>query len=209
MGARLNVPLLFAWLPFLPFGLYSGVRDGAMLAGVFAPLVVATLASWICSRQRRPGIAWQVLAISATLTGYVAASRVLGPFLLVPALIGVYTVVVHTHPARAMRWFGATAGVLALVAPFALEALGVLPRSYTFTDDAMIVHPQMLTLKETPITLLVLLASVAITLLPALYVGRMRDALSAAEERVQTSAWQLERLVPKAPAPDEPAAERG
>ena len=48
-----------------------------------------------------------------------------------------------------------------------------------------------------PITLLVLIGSVGIALLPALYVGRMRDLLTRTEERLQTTAWQLERLVPK------------
>jgi serine/threonine-protein kinase len=88
------------------------------------------------------------------------------------------------------------AGVLAVAAPFALEILGILPRSYAFTGGQIHVMPRATQLPELQATLFLLLTSVAMVVIPGLMIGRMRDALAAAEQRLVLQAWNLRQLVP-------------
>jgi serine/threonine-protein kinase len=44
--------------------------------------------------------------------------------------------------------------------------------------------------------LCLLLTSIAMVVIPGLLMGRMRDALTAAERRLFLQAWQLRQLVP-------------
>ena len=54
-----------------------------------------------------------------------------------------------------------------------------------------------------PTSLVLLVSSVLLVLTPAVLVGRMRDALSAAERRLFMHSWHLRQL-----APDEGQRER-
>jgi hypothetical protein len=63
----------------------------------------------------------------------------------------------------------------------------------------MAVLPQMHGLEATPTMIFLLLANLAILVGGALAIGRIRDALTDAEARLQLHAWQLRQLIPEEP----------
>src|SRR6185503_299359 len=106
--------------------------------------------------------------------------------------------IAHAHqPRRSLRVLGVGACVAGLVLPHALEALGVLARSYEFQAGAITIHPQMLALPALPTQLLLLLAGTVAVLCGALYVSYLRAALERAERRFQIQHWQLQQILPR------------
>ncbi len=200
LGARRNVFMSAAWLPFVALGLWMGVLDVTLLLLVTAGLIGSYLLTAAVARQARPSFAIQHLAIAANTFAYMTISRVFGPFLVVPALLAVYGVVLQTHPRRAMRraslaWCSAGAAL-----PFLLELVGVLPSSQTFVEGGMLIREQMLAFEPVPALIMLFCGGLAVTIGPALYVAGMRTALDDAERRLHLQAWQLERMLPKSAA---------
>ena len=138
----------------------------------------------------------QYLNFLATSFAIAATSRIFGPFMLVPTTAATYAVSMQVHPHLAPRKVAVAFGCLAMIVPVLLEALGVLPRTVTVHDGAIVIrtlgiHP------AGPVIAFLAIAGVASTLSACFFIARLRDALSHAERRVHLHAWHVQRMVPE------------
>src|SRR5262249_32756423 len=133
-----------------------------------------------------------------------ALSCWLGPMILAPvaavSAISWFTFQID----RRRRWMIMALGGLAMAVPFALEALGWVPRSFTFEAGNLVLHPRAVFLPERGTTLALVWTSITFCVLQPVLLGGLRDALSAAERKLFLHAWHLRRLAPEAAEPSAP-----
>ncbi|MCZ7685291.1 MAG: hypothetical protein M5U28_43545 [Sandaracinaceae bacterium] len=140
------------------------------------------------------------LAIAST-------SAMFGPFVLLPGLAATNTLFMAMHGPRRYRWLVLSIGVLTIAAPYAAQALGIVPASQRFVEDGMLLVPRVAHHPELATTITLLATAIATTLIPAILAGRMRDALKTAETRLFLQEWRLRQLLPSGVrfAPEGPA----
>ena len=129
------------------------------------------------------------LAIGSTCT-------LMGWAIVVPGLAAVHTVGFVLYGEKKLVGPAIVLGVLTVLVPFALQALGVLPAPYVFEDERMVVLPLMTGLPAEGTKVYLLLASLAVIVAPTIVISRLRDSLARAEERAFMHAWKLQHLLP-------------
>lgn len=90
------------------------------------------------------------------------------------------------------------AAAIAILLPLTLELLGLIAPSYQFTERGMLIRPQTIELRELPTIAILALSGLAGIVTGSLTIGRVRDALVEAEERMYTYTWQIQQLLPDA-----------
>lgn len=120
-----------------------------------------------------------------------------GPFIHVPAIISMNGTAYAQIFTGRQRWLALGVGALAIVLPVLLEVAGVLPAAYAFDELGMRVLPRAIELERTPVLTMLAVFSVAGMLGAALAVGRVRDEVIAAEQKLHTWSWQIQQLVPE------------
>ena len=146
---------------------------------------------------RRSASLMTLLAISSITVA--TMSFLFGPFILVPGLAATNAVYFAMNVEARHRLWTITASVSAIVVPFALMLAGVIPQSYevgtstsAFTVNAIGCYfPPAATLS------MLFATSIAMAITPIVLVGRLRDRLTRAEERLFVQAWQLRATLPK------------
>ncbi len=195
-SARFGVYALVAWVATIPFAAALGVRDARSFWATSALTVAAALyAVWVWRKgavrsRHMMGIAAFVAAIAAS------SSCWLGPFVLAPVAASSCMAWLTFQSDRRERWILMSFGGLAVLVPFLLEALGWVPRSFSFEAGALVLHPRALFLPPAGTTLALVYTSVTFCVLPPVLLGGMRDALVAAERKLFLHAWHLRRLYP-------------
>ena len=117
--------------------------------------------------------------------------------MLVPGLLAGHTIaMLHTSRSPRERRVFIGLGVLALALPLALQGLGLMPESYAWHANGIVILPVMSWFEPLPTRLTLGLCSVAAMLIPVLLVARMRRVLDEAERRLQLQSWHLRKLVP-------------
>src|SRR5262249_15633488 len=128
--------------------------------------------------------------------GIAVGCRTFGPFILMPAIATLNTISFAVQPARQARRWVIMLALLSIVVPIALEALGVLSRSYVFQLDAITIIPHAVYFPEASTVSLLCVAHMVCVVLSGLWVGAVRDQLHRSEEKVHRFAWQLRQLAP-------------
>ena len=83
---------------------------------------------------------------------------------------------------------------VALLTPSVLELVGVLPASYVFEAGRMVIVPQMHELPRVTSTALLVTANLALTIVPCIFIGKLRASLTAAQRQVHVHLWHFRRL---------------
>jgi eukaryotic-like serine/threonine-protein kinase len=183
------------FLAFAPAMLLLGVRDYAIFALIMALAVAAFGVSlWGAKHRWDPSIGRLIYVVSTLFIGF--SSAFMGPFILVPSMVAGNTLAFVVFGERRDRALFIGIGVLGLIAPVALELLGLCPSSYTFSDAGMTVVPQVASFPRNQTLMFLLVANLTMVLTPALLIARIRDALAANEERLFAYAWRLRQLLP-------------
>ena len=122
----------------------------------------------------------------------------MGPFLILPGIAAVNTVLYVASADRSRRPWAVTAGCLAIALPFALEVVGVLPPSLKFEGGAMVHAParSRRSPRVSPRSSSSLCTNLAVVVTAARFVARARDALHATQEQLYFHTWQLRQFVP-------------
>ena len=196
MGAGMGGRVMLVWFLFLPLFWWMGVRDLAVIAWVLGPIGVAAAVGILEARRPRVRSAPQYLTLGCMAFAIVATSRIFGPFMLVPTLAATYAVSMQVHPHLAPRRVALIVCCLAMIIPVFLEYAGVLPRTVTVQEGAIVIRT-LGTLREGPAIAFLTLAGVVMTLSACLFIARIRDALSAAERRLHLHAWHVQRMMPE------------
>ncbi len=182
---------------FLPFLLWMGVRSWPLVAALFAAVVIAAVFSWYGARRPgRPGTRGLVIAATSTLA-FALGSTMFGPLVLVPTMIATNTMALALHMDRRARAWAIAIGIVGVIAPIALAALHLVPASYAFGPEGMIIRPLMLELPAVPTLVFLAFASAVTVYTGTRSAGEVRDALAVAEQRLYTQRWQLRQLLPE------------
>jgi eukaryotic-like serine/threonine-protein kinase len=187
---------LASTLLYMPISLWMGVRDFRPFVMMYLLVAAATVVSYLTLRSRR----WSLTYVVAVLAvgSFSALSRVLGPFVLLPSALVACAGGFSLDSNARRRHVALACCCLAMIAPWALEWVGVLAPSYIFENGTVVILPHALSLPEVPTVLLLMSSAVGTILTCGFLVGRTRTALDRAEHRVHMQAWQLRQLVPDA-----------
>jgi hypothetical protein len=173
-----------------------GVRDALPLV-LFLVLVGASAAlGFFGGRARYANSRLHIAGLVVSYSSIVLLGPLFGPFVLVPVMASVNTVVLLLHSRPTWRAPTLVLGVLSVLVPVLADQLGWWPRTTTFADDALVIHSWMAHLP--PVATLVALTSVMTgsVLIPAIYVLGVRDSLTTAERNLHLQSWHLRQLIP-------------
>ncbi|MDQ3298792.1 MAG: hypothetical protein M3619_19605, partial [Myxococcota bacterium] len=193
-GSRYSAVAMLSWFLFFPILFALGIERLDYVLAVAIPAAVTAGLNLYASRQPHIGRAIQYVMIGTMMAAGMTLSRMFGPLILMPTILATWAIVAQAHPDAAMRRFCLVAVSLAMVVPIVLELAGVVPASYSFSDGRFEVLPQMHGLPTIPTLLFLGLANVAIAVIPAMFVARLRADLSRAQERELVQTWHFRRL---------------
>jgi len=184
------------WAAYTPFLFWMGFRNVTLGAVVMAFVAVTGAWAWWLARStnRKSSSIMPLLAISSVAVATMSA--LFGPFVLVPTIAATNAMYFAMSVQPRYRPWTIIASVSAILVPFLLQLAGVFPRyeldGSTFTISANGCHfPPAATLS------MLLATSIGMAITPVVLVGRMRDRLTRAEERLFVQAWQLRETLPK------------
>jgi serine/threonine-protein kinase len=129
----------------------------------------------------------------ATLDG---VSCWLGPFVLVPQAIAITALwaALAVDTSRE-RWGVFAFTAVAMVLPFALQLLGVFSPAWRFSGGELVLAARGVRLTSEGTIPGLIWSATTFAVIPVVYFGRIRDALSAAERQLFVQAWHLKQLL--------------
>jgi hypothetical protein len=190
------------WLGLAPLLWVMGIRSWAAFVGlVVIILATSAHAQWLGMQQSRATASrlWPSMLLNFTLVGWV--SCIFGPFIFAPG-IAASSAASYVLAVRQKSWLRTAPFVLAMLSvfvPLGLEALGVLPRAYSFEGGVITVHPLMAEFPASPTFVSLVIVTFVQLVLPAVLLNRSVDAFVDAERRSFAQAWRLRQLLPKSP----------
>ncbi len=167
----------------------------AMLAGS----VMLAMLGWIGQRQRVPAgkLMWVTIVGNALLAAVV--SRVLSP-LTIPAALATASVmafIVHPVVRRPAMVIGLY--ILVVVGPAALEAIGVLPRTFELRDGGIFLHSDVVDAGH-PATIVALFLFLSFHLISSgIFALTLHGERLEAQRQLHRQAWYLRSLVRRLP----------
>jgi serine/threonine-protein kinase len=188
-----------AWLVFLAFPAWMGVRDVGIYVGLVVSLfvVVGMSAVRAIRRDRGTALVVAIAAMQAITMGF--ATRMFGPFVIVPGIVAATTAMFVFNELRHLRLFVAF-GIASILVPWVLERLGVLAPSYDYGADGLTIRANFVSFPQLPTEVTLVFASVGAVLMAALALSRARRGLQDARRKLAVQKWQLEQIVPSAAA---------
>jgi serine/threonine protein kinase len=208
--ARDGAVLFVVWLVGIAAVMGLGIRSAWPLLGIALALIAAALLAWQRARVREASSPW--LTISILVAADFAASMVafaFGPLLLVPGLLAC-NAVAFTIASTPFHWPGGRSvgdnrvrqaavglGVIAFLTPVALELAGVLSPSIAFRDGAIVLLPRAVDFPPGVTLAFLVVANVALILVPSFLATRVRDHALGVEQRALAAASRLRQLVPQ------------
>lgn len=191
---------LATWMLMGPLVMLLGVRSWLpVLCSSGLSVLAVGYALWCRRRARLTALNMLGLAV-LVLTEVASVAWWMGPFVLVPQAISIVTlwIAFQCRPGFE-RWTIVVLGTAAVAGPFALEWLGVFPPAYQFGDDRVTLFARALHLSPHITLLLLVYVSMTFVSLPAIFISRVRDALTEAERRLFLQAWHLRKLATDQP----------
>ena len=180
-------------LLFLP---WLGIRSWSMVGGACALLVSAALMSLYASRQETAGLRLAIPPLVLASCGFALMSALFGPFVFVPTLCALNTVVIAAGFPRNVRQFAIVCGVAAVLFPILAQLLGWLPPFWIFRDGIIEIVPYAVELPAIPTLVFLSMMSVGMIVIPTVLVGAERDGRVAAEHKLALQAHQLAEFIP-------------
>jgi serine/threonine-protein kinase len=207
-AARMGAIRYLMWGAYLPLGIWMGVRNIPSTAAAIIGVLLCGAMSWWMSRGTAVGLRQGLALLILSSVAIGTMSALFGPFILVPGLVATNTMFFAMNADKAGRRVVLAMGVLTIALPFFLEISGLVPAAYAFRGGLLQVLPRATEFPALQSMLCLFLTSIAMVLIPGLLMGRMRDALTAAERRLFLQAWHLRQLVPSG-AQEALSAQRG
>ncbi len=198
-GARVGSYAFLSFPIYLPFYFWMGVRDWRLLIAAFGPFLAAGFALLAASAAMddRTRSARTSIAFWLALLGAACSAGMFGPFVIAPTLAAALTFSFCMLPDRRRRAWTIAGGALAIAAPILVEWSGALAPSYVFESGSLTILPRTNEIPRAATFATLLVVSLASGVIPAVFLGRVRDQLTDAERDVLLQKWQLRRLVPE------------
>ncbi len=192
--SRFAIVGLFAYSSMVPFLLWAGLRSGWWLGAACLAVLVQMAASWVDLRWPSAATRWTVVVLSAS--SLMVLSRLLGPFVIAPALTVATCVSLLSYPALLNRPASVLAVVLAGAgAPLLLEASGLWASTWSLQGGMLVSRSAMLELSGAPAVVAVLVLHAALVVGTALYTRQLALARREAHVQLELRAWHLRQLV--------------
>jgi serine/threonine-protein kinase len=193
IGAAQGLMSMGLWIVTLPFFLAVGFAHAWQAALIAGPVLVMSLFSYLMMRGY--SARWiQYVSIAMLNLCAMMVARIYGPFILVPTILATNAIVLQTHPRRKLRRFSAGCAVVFMLIAIAIEWIGILPASYVFEGGLWTIVPQMVELPHNGSFAFMTVASVAMILVPAAFIARLRGDLTDAQVKLAVQAWHFRRL---------------
>ncbi len=192
-----NTFRIASWFLGVPLVLWMGVAAPRAVVAITAFMVACTVASFVAWKKGLVGAPARFALFAATSLLFALFSGVFGPFVMVPALAAVNTLLFSAQAPRRERPLLIAIGVLPFLAPLGLELAGLLPPSFTFGGGVITLHPRLVSFPAAMTFFFLATVSSLSVITPTLLTGRLRDALRDAEERLVLQKWQLAQLSPR------------
>jgi eukaryotic-like serine/threonine-protein kinase len=197
---------LFLYMPFL---LWSGVRDWRWIVALFSLITVASVVSFATLRRRKPSDRSVLLVMLISTVAMSLTASLFGALFVTSAIVSINTMVYALHLRRAHRVYAVTAGCAAMVVLLGLQLGGYLPVSYVFGDQSLTITAGAVGLPATPTLVFLSVISVGMVFTSALPITRVREAMDEMEKRLYIYTWHLREMVPEViRAPTEPSISR-
>ncbi len=177
-------------------GCFLGAAGGTLVGSLEVPAWAASTPPATPGTARLPvgPVVLTVLLLSSC--GIAASSMLFGPLVYVPSLAAANVVVFAAGVGRRYRYFALLCGLLAILAPLALDLAGVLPAGWVFHDGTISIMPRAVEFPGPATLALLTLASLGAVLFPVLLVGAERDARVKAERELVLQSQALAEFVP-------------
>ncbi len=195
--AAAGVWIYLAWLPIALVLVWMGIRRVEPMLG-WAGFTVATATMLLVARARgRQDALAYFAALVLSNTAIAIVTRVTGTMLLTPTLFTMNTVGFVVAARSAWLWPTVVVSALFLVAPFLLEAGGVLTPTTIVAGGAIHVTSTVVDFREPQTSIAAVGVSLAFLIMVALAAGKIRQRFIDQTRRAELAAWQLRQLVPK------------
>lgn len=190
----------FAHLTFLltsGFVLWMGIKSWVALSLYAAASATAAGIAFLGARGM---VSATYRAFVNVISGTLAVgfmSTMFGPLFLIPGMAAITTMTsslnTNTRGARALV---IGIGVLAVLVPLGLEAIGLLPPSYAFREDgALILLPRMHSFSPAATLIFLIYIGLGHIISVSILLSRLNDARVSALEDAHKQTWQLKQLV--------------
>jgi hypothetical protein len=169
---------------WVALGLYTAISVGA-----------AVVAFMTARGFLAPGYRLFANVIAGTLAVGMM-STMFGPLFLIPGLAAMSTMAASANTnTRGARALVISIGVLAVLVPMMLEGLGLLPPSYEFRDNMLVILPRMHHFSKTATIVFLSYIGLGHIISISLIMGRMHESRVAAMQKLHVHTWQLKQLV--------------
>jgi serine/threonine protein kinase len=193
-SARLAIYSLLAFFAFVPVILWSGFT--APVIGIAAYALIASLVLFIYRFGGAGGRQLFVTSVGFVLVG-AFVTRVLGPFIVAPAILGIIAMALLAQPELMHRpVFVLTMLVAAFLGPIVLEAVGALEPTWTVAGESVVSRSAVIHLGGIPTHIILIVGNIATIVITGLFSRGMAASRREAQRRVEIHAWRLQQLVP-------------
>ncbi len=185
---------------FMPIAMWNGIKKWPEVLSVFGMAMVLSVGAMLI--RHKPLRSLGAMIVYALGNGLLCAlmSRMAGPFTFVPALICVVTMSVMAYPQFVQRPVILIVIMLASFAvPLALEAQGILRRTWELGDSRLISHAEALVIGGPRTMILVIGATLGTFVVAGFHAASIGRTNRRAQLQLVTQAWHLRQLLPKGP----------
>ncbi|TMQ06301.1 MAG: hypothetical protein E6J90_46710 [Deltaproteobacteria bacterium] len=183
-----------AVLPFIAVVPLFEIRSWPLLLGFNAAVAGMAVVSWLSYRRGAP---FAPVSLVTTFATTLLVSRLAGPFLAMPVVIGgIAVALMAITPLLRRPWIVIAWIALAMIAPIALEAVGALGRTYWWEGDTIRIRSAVVGGGATTLEIALVVANVLFIAMTALFARATNRDRRTAERRLHIQAWHLRHLLP-------------
>ncbi len=194
-GSMVGGRRYLAWFLFIPLALVMGVRSWPTFVACFVLMLGSSLASFAVARAKKPTSTHVLVLLLLSMATASSASMFFGPFVIVPALAAANALIFTLQIERRQRLIVALSGLGAVLVPFGLELVGVLPPSSAHVAEGFTLVSRAVTLAPGWVEVFLLASSVGILVTTTATIGKLHDDLAASERKSFLQAWHLRNMV--------------
>jgi serine/threonine-protein kinase len=194
--AKMGAVIYGSSLGYLAVFWWMGIRQPAVVAAFIVLIALAAAASRLAAREREPSPTLVGVVAVASMLAFSFAARFTSPLLVVPAAILTNVCGFSIYVRKRQRLFVLGVAVGAWLMPLVLELTGLIPPTFAFRDDQLVILPVATHLPRVATLVLIVTAMIGALYFSGVLMGYMADRLARAEQRLFMYAWQLRELVP-------------
>ena len=186
------------WLIGMPIVVAFGVTNWGLAGLAIASVLGTSLLAFGLWRTGRTGEQALLVFYIASVVTIGTLSLIFGPLVLVPGFVVTNAMFFALDAPRPARKWIVILGLCAIVFPYVLELVGILPMPYEFTaDGALVIRSPMVRFDAVFTPFFLFATSISLVVTPTVLIGRFKDELERAERRVIANAWHLRQLLPR------------